>query len=82
MITKSLKLYYEKDPDGFYPVTYYSNGNEEISIDFIFIDGCWQQYTEYPISEFDYTERKRVLDLLNDELHFSNIILDTLGYLI
>ena len=84
MITKSLIMYYDKnEKDGFYPVTTFSVGNEEISIEFVFTDdGCWQQNTEHPIDELDTTERTNILNLLNDQFHSSKILLDPLGYLI
>ena len=86
MITKSLKLYYdkkEKETDGFYPSTEFSAGNEEICIEFVYTDdGCWRQNTEDPINDLDTPGRTNILNLLNDEIYFSKILLDPLGYLI
>jgi hypothetical protein len=82
---KSLTLYYdprEKETNGFYPQTFYSDGMNEIVIDFIFTDGCWKQDTEDCIDELDTTERNKILYLLNDDRYSSKIIVDPLGYLI
>jgi hypothetical protein len=86
MATKSIKLFYDNYEknfgDGFYPQTYSSKGLQEIVIEFVFIDGCWKQNSEDPITGFDGNERNVILNLLNDNKNYSSVILDKLGYLI
>jgi len=83
MDIKVVTLYYDKnEKEGFYPITYPIDGYESIDIEFEFKDSCWQQISGNPIDEFDYIERKNILNILNDETHNAKNIFDLLGYLI
>ena len=87
MIIKYITLYYDSYEknfgDGFYPLTFKDKScNESVDIGFEYINGVWAQYTENCIKGFDLGEQKKVLNLLNDSKHHSNIIVDRLGYLI
>jgi hypothetical protein len=86
MVVKNITFYYDgyekKFGDGFYPLTTPFKGYQTMSIEFEFIDGCWQQISGDSINGFDGDERSKVLVLLNDNEHKSFIILDILGYVI
>jgi hypothetical protein len=83
MSTKLVTLYYDSYEknygDGFFPLTMYYKGYDQVNIGFIYSNSFWRQISGDNIHGLDGNERNYLLNILNDNKICCSSILNKIG---